>query len=187
MGTTATMSLRKKTVRFPTLSAFEDAWLRQATAEAVKAARTVVGGGAVPPMTPVGRLSDTEWGWIVSSILFGWIRERATQATANGLNVEKQLQQTGLDPNPWDAGAIATVLPELADAKVDWGAPLGELSRDELIWFLGDAYTLIQKAMQARDLGENQITRQPPTGPTTEDIPWNDPIPALDRELKVGS
>jgi hypothetical protein len=178
------MSLRKKTVRFPTLSGIEDAWLRQATTEAIKAARHVVSGGAVPPMTPVGRLSDTEWGWIVSSILFGWIRERATQATANGLNVEKQLQQTGLDPRPWDAGAIATALPELAEAKVDWNAPLGELSRDELIAFLGVAYTLIDKAMQARDLGKHQVTRQPPTGPTTEDIPWNDPIPALDRELK---
>jgi len=183
MGTTITMSLRKKTVRFPALSAIEDAWLKQATAEAIKAARDIVNGGVVPPMTPIGRLSDTDWGWIFASMWFAWIRERATQATANGHNTEKQLQQTGLDPDPWDAGAIATVLPELANAKVDWSAPLGELSRDELIAFLGDAYRLIQKAMCARDLGEHQITRQPPTGPTTEDIPWNDPIPALVREL----
>jgi hypothetical protein len=39
--------------------------------------------------------------------------------------------------------------------------------------------------MHARDLGEHQITRQPPTGPTTEGIPWNDPIPALDREVNL--
>ena len=181
------MSRRNKLVRFPSPSGFEDAWLRQATTEAIKAARTVVTGGAVPPMTPVGRLSDTEWGWIIASILFGWIRERATQATANGLNVEKQIQQTGLVPDPWDAGSIACVLPELAEAKVDWSASLAELSRDELICFLGDAYTLIQKAMNARDLGEHQIARQPPTGPTTEDIPWNDPIPALGREVKLSS
>jgi hypothetical protein len=138
-------------------------------------------------MRPVGRLSDVEWGWIVSAILFGWIRERAAQATSNGLQTEKQLQQTGLDPDPWDAGAIGIILPELADAKVDWNASLAELSRDEMIAFLGDAYTLIQKAMLARDLGEHQITRQPPTGPATEEIPWNDPIPALDRELKLES
>jgi hypothetical protein len=179
------MSLRKKSLRFPSPSGFEDAWLRQATTEAIKAARNIVADGVVPPNTPVGRLSDTDWGWIFASMWFAWIRERATQATSNGLNTEKQLQQTGLTPDPWDAGAIATVLPELAEAKVDWSAPLGELSRDELIWFLGDAYTLIQKAMRVRDLGEHQVTRQPPTGPTTEDIPWNDPIPALDREVKL--
>jgi hypothetical protein len=170
---------RKAPLRFPSPSAIEDAWLRQATAEAIAAARNVVRSGTVPPMTPVGRLRDTEWGWIVASILFAWIRERATQATANGLYTEKQLQQTGLDPDPWDAGAIACVLPELAESKVDWNASLAELSRDEMIMFLGDAFKLIQKTMRARDLGENQITRQPPTGPTTEDIPWNDPIPGL--------
>jgi hypothetical protein len=68
----------------------------------------------VPPMTPVGRLSDTEWGWIVASVLFGWIQERAMQATSNGLDTEKTIQKTGLDPDPWDAGAIAAILPELS-------------------------------------------------------------------------
>jgi hypothetical protein len=178
---------RKRVLRLPSPSGIEDAWLRQATVAAIKGARTVVSGGAVLPMRPIGRLSDVEWGWIVSAILFGWIRERANQATSNGLQAEKQLQQTGLDPNPWDAGAIGTILPELADAKVDWNASLADLSRDEMIAFLGDAYTLIQKAMLARDLGEHQITRQPPTGPATEEIPWNDSIPALDRELKLES
>jgi hypothetical protein len=179
------MSLRKKSLRFPSASDIEDAWLRQATTEAIKAARHIVSSGAVPPMTPVGRLSDVEWGWIVASILFAWIRERATQATANGLHTEKQLQQTGLDPDPWDAGAIACVLPELAESKVDWNASLDELSRDEMIMFLGDAFKLIQKTMRARDLGEHQITRQPPTGPTTEGAPWSDPLPAFDREVKL--
>jgi hypothetical protein len=170
---------RKRTFRLLSPSAFEDAWLRQATAAAIAAARAVVSAGTVPPMTPVGRLSDTAWGWIFASILFAWMRERATQATSNGLQVEKQIQQTGLDPDPWLAGAIATVLPELANTKVDWNASLAELSRDELIAFLGDAYTLIQKAVRARELGEHQITRRPPTGPTTENAPWNDPIPAF--------
>jgi hypothetical protein len=176
------MSRRKRVLRLPSSSGIEDAWLRQATAVAIAAARTIVSAGTVPPMTPVGRLSDTDWGWIVASILFGWIRERATQATANGLQVEKQIQQTGLDPDPWLAGAIATVLPELANTKVDWNASLADLSRDEMITFLGDAYTLISKAMRARDLGEHHIIRRPPTGPTTEDAPWNDPIPALTEE-----
>jgi hypothetical protein len=49
-----------------------------------------------------------------------------------------------------------------------------------MIQFLGGAYPLIQKAMLARDLGENQITRKaPPALKPTEDVPWNDPIPAF--------
>jgi hypothetical protein len=157
---------RKKMIHFPTASGFEDAWQRQATAVAIQAARAVVSGGAVPPLTPIGRLSDTEWGWIVASILFGWIRERATQATSNGLNVEKQIQNTGLDPDPWDQGAVAAILPELARPEVDWNRSLSEFSRDEMIAFLGDAHNLIGKAMQARDLGENVITRKSPDGTT---------------------
>ena len=181
------MSRRKRVIRLPSPSAIEDAWQRQATAVAIAAARAVVSGGAVPPMTLIGRLSDTEWGWIVASVLFGWIRERATQATSNGLDVERQIQKTGLDPDPWHAGAIACVLPELANAKVDWTAPLAELSRDEMIAFLGDAYTLISKAMLARDLGEKGITRKSPPGRApTDSIPWDDPIPAFDREVNFG-
>jgi hypothetical protein len=173
---------RKRTFRLPCPSALDDAWQRQATAVAIAAARAIVSTGAVPPMTPVGRLSDTEWGSILAAMLFAWIRERATQATSNGLDgqsVEKWIQNTGLDPNPWDAGAIAVILPELAGAKADWTASLAELSRDEMIEFLCAAYSLISKAMLARDLGEKGITRQPPTGPTTEDVPWDDPIPAF--------
>jgi hypothetical protein len=154
----------RQIVRPPDASAIEDAWQRQATRVAIEKARAVISGGAVPPMTPIGRLSDTEWGWIVASILFGWISERATQATANGFDTEKTIRDTGIEPNPWDAGAIGTILPELADAPIDWTAPLVELSRDEMIAFLGRAYTLVDRAMQARELGENVITKISPDG-----------------------
>jgi hypothetical protein len=175
------MSPRWK-IRLPTASALEDAWQRQATARAIEAARNAVSHGAVPPMTPVGRLSDTEWGWIVASILFAWIRERATQATSNGAGVEGYIRKTGLTPDPWDAGAIAAILPELARPEVDWSRPLAEFSREDMIAFLGDAYTLIGKAMQARDLGANVITRTSPLGSTAavEQAPtgdFDDPVP----------
>jgi hypothetical protein len=161
----------RKKIHFPTASGFEDAWQRQATAVAIQAARAVVSGGAVPPMTPIGRLSDTEWGWIVASILFGWVRERATQATSNGLDTEKTIRNTGVDPDPWDKGAVAAILPELARPEVDWNRPLSEFSRDEMIAFLGDAYNLIGKAMQARDLGENVITRKSPDRTASAIVP----------------
>jgi hypothetical protein len=155
---------RRRQIYRPSASAIEDAWQRQATHVAIEKARAVVSGGAVPPMTPIGRLTDTEWGWIVTAILFGWISERATQATSNGLDAEKTIRDISLEPRPWDAGAIGIILPELADAPVDWTASLSELSRDEMITFLGAAYTLIDKAMQARELGGNMITRKSPDG-----------------------
>jgi len=173
---------RRRKIRLPTASAIEDAWQRQATAAAIIKARAVISGGAIPPMTPVCRLSDTEWGWIVAAVLFGWISERATQATSNGIGAEKLIRDAGIDPDPWDAGAIAAILPELADVKVEWNTPLAELSRDEMIALLGFAYNLMSKAMQARDLGENLITRKSPDGTAMEDAPaptgdWDDPIP----------
>ena len=98
-------------------SAIEDAWQRRATDAAIAAARGVVKhDGPIPPGTPVGRLSDIEWGWIVAAILFGWISTRAQQATAEQLDTEQTIRMTGLEPDPWDAGAVVAILPELAEA-----------------------------------------------------------------------
>ena len=63
------MSATRKTKPVAKLS-FEDVWQRRATEAAIAAARGVVKpDGPVPPLTPVGRLSDTEWGWIAAAIL----------------------------------------------------------------------------------------------------------------------
>jgi hypothetical protein len=170
----------KKKLRLPSLSAIEDSWQREATRVAVEKARAVISGGAVPPMTPIGRLSDTEWGWIVAAVLFGWIDTRARQAAGNGVGVNKSIRDTGIDPDPWDAGAIAAILPELARPEIDWSRPLAEFSRDEMIAFLGDAYSLIGKAMLARDNGEKFVTRRLPLGTAAMDEKdWNDELPPL--------
>jgi hypothetical protein len=54
----------KGKVRFPSaplsMTALKDIWLRRATEVAIEKVRSVVSGGAVPPNTPIGRLSDTE-------------------------------------------------------------------------------------------------------------------------------
>src|SRR5262249_39073222 len=87
------------------LSAIEDQWQRDATAAAIAGARGVVHmDGPIPPGTPVGRLSEMEWGWIVAAILFAWISMRARQATAEQLDIEQTIRMTALDPQPWDAG-----------------------------------------------------------------------------------
>src|SRR5262249_1112152 len=76
-----------------------------ATAAAIAGARGVVHmDGPIPPGTPVGRLSEMEWGWIVAAILFAWISMRARQATAEQLDIEQTIRMTALDPPPWDAG-----------------------------------------------------------------------------------
>src|SRR5262249_7055261 len=70
----------------------------------------------------VGRLGDTEWGWVFGAMLFAWIATRAEQAAAEQLDTEQTIRVTGLDPQPWDIGAIMAILPELADAcpDLDW-------------------------------------------------------------------
>jgi hypothetical protein len=180
----AMTKIGKGKLRFPSPSAIEDAWQREATRVAIEKARAVVSGGAVPPLTPVGRLSDTEWGWIVASALFGWIATRAQQATNNGTGTGPggkylYLRETGLEPEPWDMGAIEAILPELANSDTDWSKSLAEFSREEMIAFLGDAYNLIGKAMLACDKGEELITRKGP--PCTAEAPaeadWDDPLP----------
>src|SRR5215467_5591564 len=102
--------MKKKTLTIGevSLSALEDVWQRMATAAAIAAARGVVQmDGPIPPGTPIGRLSDTEWGWILAAMLFAWIGKRAEQAAAEQLDTEQTIRLTALDPEPWDAGAVA--------------------------------------------------------------------------------
>ena len=181
-----------RTIGEVSLSAIEDQWQRDATANAIAGACGVVQmDGPIPPGTPIGRLSDIEWGWIVAAILFGWIRVRAEQATAEQLDTERTIRMTALDPEPWDAGAVAAILPELADAcsgKVDWSKPLAEWPRETIIEFLLKAMPLIRKAMIARDLSDKGITRQSSAstiarqanaaagGPLMTADEWNDEI-----------
>jgi len=151
----------------------EDEWQRQATAAAIAAARRVVLGeeAAINRNVPIGRLSDLEWGWVVTAVIFGWIKARAEQATAEGLDVEQAIRLTTLDPNPWDVGAISAILPQLADtADLDWSKPLAEWSREDMSSFLATAHALIRKAVIARDLGGGPIARK------AKDVP-SDPIP----------
>jgi hypothetical protein len=84
------------------LSAYEDAWQRRATAAAIAAARNIVLGddAAINMNAPVGWLSDTEWGWIVGAVIFAWIRVRAEQAAAEGVDVERVVRGTGFAHEP---------------------------------------------------------------------------------------
>jgi hypothetical protein len=154
------------------LSAFENDRQRRATAATITGARGVVQvGGPIPPSTPIGRLSDVEWGWIVAAVLFGWIQTRAEQAAADQLDTERTIRLTALDPEPWDAGAVAAILPDLANAceHVDWSKPLADWPRDTVIEFLLAAMLLIRKAM----IGGQKCPTS--TAPTSRSSPSTSP------------
>jgi len=145
------------------LSALEDQWQRDATAAAIAAARGVVQmDGPIPPGTPVGRLSETEWGWMLAAMLFAWIGKRAEQATTEQLDTEQLICLTGMDPEGWDAGAVAAILSELVDAcaGLDWSRPIKSWSREDIVEFLLTAMRLTRKAMIARDLSTKGVTRK---------------------------
>jgi hypothetical protein len=143
-------------------SALEDKWQRRATTAAIEAAHGVVkNDGPIPPGTPIGRLGDVEWGWIAAAILSGWIRTRSEQAVAEQIDTELVIRMTGLDPEPWDAGAVASILPELANTPgIDWSKPLADWPRETMVELLTAALALIRKAVIARDLSDKGVTRK---------------------------
>ena len=178
-----------RTVGMVSETALEDEWQRRATAAAIEAARGVITlGGPIPPATPVGRLNDTELGWLLAAMLFAWIGKRAEQASCEQLDTEQCIRLTGLDPEPWDAGVVAAILPELASASFDWSQPITGWPKDVMIEFLLTAMRLIRKAMIARDLSEGGITRKSNAsvtarqanaaagGPLMTPDEWNDEI-----------
>jgi hypothetical protein len=152
-----------RTIGMVSETALEDEWQRRATAAAIEAARGVVQmDGPIPPGTPIGRLSDTEWGWALAAMLFAWIRTRAEQAACEQLDTEQCIRMTGLDPEPWDSGCVAAILPELAGAcpGIDWSQPVTAWPKDTMIEFLLTAMRLIRKATIARDLSDKGVTRK---------------------------
>ena len=95
--------------------------------------------------------------------MWAWVSTRAEQATTEGLDVERAIKSPSLIRNPWDVGAVKSILPELAKtcAGFDWTKPANNWSKDELAGFLLAAFNLIQRAMAARDVTEEKIAGKP--------------------------
>jgi hypothetical protein len=153
-----------KNARIASVSAENDKWLRQATSAAVAKVRELIGPKElIASSTPAGRLSDAQLTWAVSAAIWAWIDVRGAQAATEGLDPERAIRVTGLDPDPWDAGAVKAILPELAKSCVgfNWNAPASSWTKDELAQFLLTAFTLTQRAMTARDAVEDQVAGKP--------------------------
>ena len=144
------------------ISKKEDAWQAKATEAAIAAARKIaLNSTGLPPMTPVGRLSDHQWGWIVTAAIFGWIQTRVEQAIEEGLDQEQAVRATGLTPSPCDVAVVRSILPTLADqAAIEWSQPLEAWSKDTMVNFLLLAWRLINAAEIARDQGPGKILRK---------------------------
>ena len=149
---------RPRRIGIPNADSIDDMWQRRATAAAIAAVRQVINGDAIPKAAPLNRLTDIELGWLITAGLFAWIRTRAEQATSEGWNTEQTLRTTALDPEPWDAGAVAHILPELAKLDgIDWDQPMARWSKDAMISFLLTGMKLITTAMAARDASDGGI------------------------------
>jgi hypothetical protein len=145
------------------ITARQDQWMRQASAASVAAFSDLIGNGAEAVIlsgVPVGRLTSAEKGWLTSVAIFAWIAARSEQAAHEGWNTEHAIRETGLSPDPWMIGAVASILPKLVAAlpDFDWGKPIGAWSKNEVAEFLATAYGLMQRALTARDSTEAQTT-----------------------------
>jgi len=141
----------------------ENERLDKATQAAITGARKIANNSTgLPPMTPVGRLNDHQWGWIVTAVIFAWVEIRCEQSIEEGLSQEQAVRMTGLNPSPCDVAVVRSILPTLADqAAIDWSQPLEAWSKDVMVSFLLLEWQLITKAEIARDHGDGKILRKP--------------------------
>ncbi len=135
-------------------SKIEADWDLKATQSAIDAAKAVCSGEGINARASLGSLSDLEWGWIAAAAVFAWIKTKSQQAVAEGCGYDEPIRtMRGRDPEPWEAGAVETILPALADLSLPWEKPLGEWSKDAITGFSWSAHKLIEDALAKRDTG----------------------------------
>jgi hypothetical protein len=151
------------------LSEQEDAWQAEATASAVADARSIAQSQAGLANTPAGKLSDSQWGWIISAAIFAWIKTRYRQAVAEGLDQEQHVAR--MDPSPRDSAIVQSILPMLADqSSIDWSKPLAGWSKQEMIGFVGLVGRLIDEAKATLERTPNPIVQHKPERELDDDI-----------------
>jgi hypothetical protein len=145
-----------------TASQIETDWMAKATQSAIDAVRKDVIDHGLNGRSMISSLSDLEWGWICSAAIFAWIKTKAQQAVAEGIGYDVPIRSmVGYSPEPWEYGAVETILPELGEIKgVDWEKPIGEWSKNQIISFACQIHRLADKALMMRSMGEEDSITQ---------------------------
>lgn len=143
------------------LSDIEADWDRKAMSASVDAARAVIGEG-INGRAMISSLSDLEWGWIAAACIFAWIGAKAKQAVAEGRGYDETIRSMpGKNPEPWEAGAVETILPALGEMQLPWGKPVGEWPKETIVVFAWQIHGLVAGAMEARNEGaQDTITKR---------------------------
>src|SRR4051812_14889054 len=92
-------------------------WDLRATSAAIAAAKDVCKDtSGINARAAIGSLSDIEWGWVCAAAIFGYIKTKAEQAVAESIGYDTAIRTFNhRDPAPWEAGAVATILPALGE------------------------------------------------------------------------
>jgi hypothetical protein len=143
------------------ISKREDEWQRKATSAAIAEARKIVLGNGRLMNTPVGRLSDVHWGWIIAGALFGWITTRCQQAIIEGLDQEEAVRSLEGAASSSEVAAVRAILPALAEqADINWSQPVSAWSNETMAGFVLLVWQLLEQAELARDRRAGGILRK---------------------------
>jgi hypothetical protein len=161
------------------ISKREDEWQRRATAAAIAAVRKVAPDDTPLMRTPVGELSDLQWGFFIAAAIFGWITTRYQQAIAEGWDPEVEaVRIADCSPAPNELAVVRSILPALADqAAVDWSQPLSAWSKETMAGFVWLARQLLNKSAQALKESPCKILKKKPASRPEWDEKHGDPIP----------
>jgi len=137
------------------LRAIEADWMAKATQSAIDAAREVISENDINGRAMIGSLNELEWGWICSAAIFAWIKTKSQQAVAEGIGYDQAIRSMpGSFPQPWEAGAVESVLPALSDVKgIDWETPISELPKRQMVLLAWHMHGLVERALLGRDEG----------------------------------
>jgi hypothetical protein len=137
------------------LQKIEAEWMAKSTQAAIDAAKQVISENDINGRAMIGSLNDLEWGWIAMAAVFAWIKTKSQQAVAEGIGYDEAIRtMPGSYPQPWEFGAVESVLPALADvAGLPWDKPVGEWSKNQMASMMWHSYRLVDQALAARDEG----------------------------------
>jgi hypothetical protein len=143
------------------LSDIEADWDRKSHSAAVDAAKAVINDG-INGRSMISSLSDIEWGWIAAACMFAWIKTKAQQAVAEGRGYDETIRSMPhRSPEPWEAGAVETILPLLGELELPWDMPVAEWPKDTITSFAWQIHRMVDSALAARDQGAtDKITRR---------------------------